>query len=300
MRKSLLLLVMAWAALMLPCQLVQAAPLTFSDEVFVGFRPDCDGPRQNLDLGKLTATLDFAANPASAEMHGYFTTSAAAQASGIWNCMKLHYLQIITQDDDPAKYKGNPLPRANHSVVDPPNGGWDYMYKDGAGRKNPDPAYKNFIDDKPWYWNSAGEVKYFTTCKEYDILDFPTIPRPPKGGSTTFITYLVADAPGSVCDEPYCLQPGEILLLAEYKWVISSNADGSVRSVALNAIATPNANDVNLVTDGLSEAGFTGYTPVVDKDICCPEPATWTLLVFGAAGLSVYGYRRRASAQSAA
>ena len=261
-----------------------AAPSQTLDPVNILFSPDCTTP-YTLNLGSLSVSLadnmtwDFdagkpAASTNSPLMQATFTVSAAAQASGIWSCMSLHYLQEITQDDCPAKLNGVPLPRAGHSVIDPPNGGWDYQQPKGD-------------DNLPWYWNAAEEAKYFQMCKSYFQFDAPAYC--PSPGTTSFTTFLVAEVTGSICDSTQCLKPGEILLLAGWDWMSRRPGDGGS---TLSAIRTPTAADVASFTDALSEANFADWTVVRDKAICCPEPATLVLVVaFGP--LALVGRRRR-------
>jgi hypothetical protein len=255
---------------------VEAGTLTKTADVNIQFSPDCKTPT-TLKLGTLTVTMDDSmkldafpvgkpvANASTSLMQATFDVPAAAQTSMCWSCMKLHFIQEITQDDGPAKYNGVALPRKDHSVIDPPSGGWDYQNANGGTG-----------DDKlPWYLNAGEEAKANTDRVKYYTSDFPGY----VAGSTSFTTFLAAEATRT-CNMSSCLMPGQILLLAGFDWV-STKPDGKGAGSTLSDIRTPTAADVTSFTDALSEAGFKGYTVVKDQAICCPEPASYLLLLMG-------------------
>jgi hypothetical protein len=258
---------------------------TISD-VSVKYRIPCDDGINALNLGDIAITLADAGP--SSRMDAGLTVNAGAQGDLIWNCLELHWLQTIWHDDCPAKISGKDpvLP-----IIDPPKGGWDYMYKDGAARKDPNMTIPNFgwfIDDQPWYYNSTGEAAKSDKGKTYDITDMPGDCIDPNW--TGFSSYLMAtvswECPNAL---PDCLKKNEMLLLAGFDWTTSS-ADIDIT----DTFKAPSPFDVTDITTALSNAGFSGWTVYDDKVICCyiPEPMTIFGLFLGISWVGAYVRKR--------
>jgi len=258
------------------------------DDIMIDFRyPSCCSPAKQINLGDMAISLKD--KDGSSQMDATFTVDAAISGSGgIWDCMELHWLQTIWYDDCPAKIGGK---EPTLPIVDPPKDGWDYMYNDGANRQNPNlniPNFGWFIDGDPWYYNSTGEATQFNEGLSYKINDCPgDCPAP---GWTGFSTYLMALS-DTICDTPNpdCLKSKEMLLLAGFDWTISA-----IDIAITDTFRAPSPFDVQDITNALSNASFSGWTVVDDKDICCiPEPGTFILVLTGIGAL-VYGRRRAA------
>jgi hypothetical protein len=230
--------------------------------VSVGYRIPCDGIESQLNLG--TVSISLANAESSSEMNATLSVGASARNHEIWDCMELHWLQIITLDADPTPYFGRT--DYNLPIIDPPKGGWDYMYTDGATRKNPKPSFDISIDDAPWYYSVVGEAEHYTIGQTYSLRDLPGDPRQ---GSTQFATYLMA-VPTQTCtpQSPECLSPGEMLLLGGFNWLVSSTT-----IVLFGTFTAPSPHNVVDIQSALGNSGFSGWT-VRDSDlICCvPEP----------------------------
>ncbi len=256
------------------------------NDIMIDYRyPSCCSPAKQINLGDMAISLEDKGG--SSQMDATFTVDAAISgAGGIWDCMDLHWLQTIWYDDCPAKIGGK---EPTLPIIDPPNGGWDYMYNDGANRKNPNlniPNYGWFIDNDPWYYNSTGEAAQFKTGVSYKINDCPT--DCPAPGWTSFSTYLMAIS-DTICDISNldCLKSNEMLLLAGFDWTISAT------DIAItDTFRAPSPFDVKDITKALSNASFSGWTVVDNKDICCiPEPGTYILLLIGM-GVLIYSRLR--------
>jgi hypothetical protein len=285
---SALLLILAFGR-------VVAAPVseetqTISD-ITIGYRNVCPGPVSRINLGDLT--INMVDDGGDRYVEASFVVDAAVSGPGsggthLWDCLKLHYLQLIWRNDQeplPTYLGGTPaLP-----VIDPPQGGWDYMYTDGAGRTMPDlgvPNYSWAIDDLPWYLNATGEEGMFEICIQYDMNDGST---PPAAGLVGFTTYLVAEAI-QTCDLPDCLQPGETLLLAGFNWTAPAMGAFDVLGTFIN----PGAAGLVELREALAHANFGEWANGVttEKVICCtvPEPGT---LAAGLVLARLAGARRR-------
>lgn len=272
--------------------------------ITVGFDPNCDGLVRPLNLGSISATVQNGTGPVagggngtpvgSSLMDATFSLSAAAKTAKVTNCANFYWLQEIYYDDAPVPYKPGGVdktpPKGNYSIIDPPNGGWDYMYN-GPGRTNPKPAYSNFIDNQPWYYNAAGQANFNNPgAGTYQIQDQPgnpgLLPSPPNPagtyGVTRFDTFLVA-TPTMGCADANCLKAGEIDLLAGFAWTIQSSNPNDPQSSYINSIQfIPQAGNAADINTALTNAGFAGYTAVVGRNICCPEPAVAGLMMIGA------------------
>ncbi|MFN0051770.1 MAG: hypothetical protein ACKV0T_06245 [Planctomycetales bacterium] len=274
------------SALMIAIQIAEApaaAALVSDAEVYIGFKRLCDGSAERLDLGHLYVALEDQSSGEGANMFANFLVSADARMSGICDCMSLHYLQVINSDDCPASYFGNKLPTMGSKVIDSPNGGWDYQYNnnDATHMSGVKPDHTDFVDTRPWYWNQSGEQKNTEWCDSYRMGDGPGYCTEPPNGKTFFTTYLVAES-SALCDSPDCLKAGEILLLAAWDWSIQkANVPLGMDGNTLSTIGAPGGGDVLSVKDALAAGGFSGYSPKIDKNICCPEPASVALVLIG-------------------
>jgi hypothetical protein len=217
-------------------------------------------------------------------MNSTFTVNTGANAppASIFHCMDLHWYQNIETlpPNDPATYKGNSasglLP-----ITDPPKGGWDYMYTDGSARTTPNPAYSDFIDDKPWYYSAAGEAAHSTPGTSYTIEDGPAKRGDNGGYGVQFLTYLVAETKENTCTLEYCLRPGQMLILGGFAWHTGTNGAGGnfdpgIESTFPGALPGSAAD----IESGLAHAGFVSFTAVDNAVICCdvPEPASLALI----------------------
>lgn len=249
------------------------------NDVMINYKPDCGDPVQSINLGDISISLKDSGT--SSRMDATFTVDDAIDATGpggspIWGCMELHWLQTIWTDACPAQLSGA---AATLPIIDPPKGGWDYMYTDGAARTMPNNAIPNFgwfIDDDPWYYNSVGEAANNVDAETYKITDVPA--DCPGTGVTGFSTYLVAEA-DSMCSDVDCLKAGEILLLAGFDWTISS-ASVDITST----FKAPSPFDVTDITTSLTNANFSGWTVYDNKSVCCPEPASAAMALLLLAG----------------
>ena len=254
---------------------------TISDiSLSVRFSPT--GPNQVLNLGSMDISLaDYGA---SSNMNATFTVNPAYVTPGfnLWNDISLHWVQLIWHDDAPAKYKGaNPT----FPIIDPPSGGWDYMYLDGAARTQPNNAIPNygwFIDGYPWYYNSVGEAANSTVGKSYHINDVPG--DTPAPGYTGFTTYLVAQSL-KPCNAAGCLAPMDFLLLAGFDWTANST------DIAItDTFKAPSPFDVTELTNSLANGGFTGWTATDNKAALVPEPSVIILVL---TALALLGFQSR-------
>ncbi|MBI1369809.1 MAG: hypothetical protein GC162_14280 [Planctomycetes bacterium] len=268
---------MGWClAFVLAAQIGARADLTTKnatiDDIMLNYRIPCDGPIQSINLGDVAISLSDAG--AFSNMSATLTIDAAAQTSDIWHCLQLHWIQTIwhLSATDPAKYKGaNPDVPTNGQIIDPPNGGWDYMYTDGSARTMPDPAYNFFIDDQPWYYSAVGEAAMNVNCQSYTIEDGPADRADPE--YVGFSTYLVATVTMTCDDDPMpdCLIPGQMIVLGGFDWT-TSNTDIFI----LGTFNGATAGDIAEINLALTNADFTGWE-AFDNDtkvICCiPTPA---------------------------
>jgi hypothetical protein len=271
---------------------IAAAAITPINDIMIDVRDPCMAPPMAVNLGDLSIDLNYNAMDSTAEMTATFTVDDAVDGmdSTLWHWLDLHFLQTIWLDSDPNRPEIAGV-KPNLPVVDPPKGGWDYMYLDGAMRMMPDDAGPNFgyfIDDEPWYYNETGEDAEFEECEEYVINDVPSIGN---GVSVGFSTYLAAEAKNTFCDEGYCLQAGQILILAGFDWLVNGTAQ---TATVTDTFYTPSPFDVADITAALTNGGFSGWTVVDDKDICCPEPGSLLLVLIGVGGF-VSQSRRRAA-----
>jgi hypothetical protein len=267
------------------------AAVTPINDITVDVRDPCKAAPMAVNLGDLSIDLTYDAANDEANMTATFTVDEAVDGmdSKIWDWLDLHFLQTIWHDNDPNRPTVAGV-KPNLPVVDPPKGGWDYMYLDGAARTMPNNAIPNygwFIDDDPWYYNDTGEDAEFEECEVYSIGDVPAIGN---GVQVGFSTYLVGEVENVICDESYCLQEGEILLLAGFDWFVDGTAE---TATVTDTFRAPSPFDVADINTSLANGGFSGWTAVDDKDICCPEPGS-LVLVFAAA-LSACLTRRRAA-----
>jgi hypothetical protein len=264
-----------------------AAPVvTNINDIMIDVRDPCKAPPVAVNLGDLSITTDYIGTQGA--MTAKFTVDDAVDGmdSTIWDWIEVHFLQTIWLDNDPNRPTVGGV-QPNLPVVDPPKGGWDYMFTDGAARTMPKPEYAEFIDDDPWYWNELGEDNRFIECEEYNIVDFPTVGN---GVQVGFSTYLAVEPERTICNEDYCLQEGEILILAGFDWLV----DGTAKTTTVtDTFYAPSPFDVADITTALANGGFSGWTVVDDKDICCPEPGALALVLVGALG--VWMTRRRAA-----
>jgi hypothetical protein len=285
------------------------------NDVMVDIEIPCYTERRKINLGDLHITLsrDDPTQPSDPRkgINATFTVDAGISGPGsggthIWDCMKLHFLQVITADDDPAFYKGVkagdstfPFP-----VIDTPPNGWDYIYKDNdvpldgiqADERVPgNVTGATLVDDAkdtlPWYHTleeEAGKagsgfagVGSFQECVSYVLKDEPDFAE--NNGVTSFSTFLVAEPTSTCIYDPGCLKPTDILLLAGFNWTWASNSAG------INIINVPNAAAVQ---KALYNTGFTIWDVKDTGTICCavPEPASFAIAASFAA--SLVGYRR--------
>ena len=260
-----------------------AAPVTPT----IKYRKKCDGPVSQVALGQISG-LGISDKADCASMRADFDVTPALQGpnsggTGIWDCLELHWLQVITSDDCPAKYK-NVIPA--FPAIDTPKGGWDYQKPKGD-------------DDLPWYWNKGEEENTLVggehivqSCKKYIITDCPGYCD--NGGATSFTSYLIA-VPKMTCATPGsdCLSLKSILLLEGFSWV-SSPKGNSIGSGFL-----PGNADTMSVQAALGNVGFgnDGWKVAADGVFCCvPEPSAYlTFFVFsGGIILCVYRCRNQA------
>jgi hypothetical protein len=307
----------AWATLGGLLLLVAAAPvraqLVFdANDVLVNFKPVCTGPVQQVNLGDLHVTISAAAG-----IEATFTVDPAIRGPGsggtrIWDCLNLHYIQIIRADDCPATVAGVPAgdPTFPFPVVDTPPNGWDYIYMDTngtpgiqadervPGNVNGPAQADDAVDVLPWYHTPEEEARKpgsgfegvggFVECVSYVLKDVPGFC--PDAGVTSFTTFLVAE-PTSTCLEAECLLPFEFVLLAGFDWTWTT-AGVSVMAASVNSTAVDSA---------LVNTGFTALHSWDAKDfgvICCDVPETSSMAVsgFGIVLFAVYLFRRRRAA----
>lgn len=243
------------------------------NDITIGYKIPCTDPPRQLNLGDVSITLADAG--AFSDMSATLTIDAAAQSGAIWNCMQLHWLQTIWHlpGTPPVTYMTN---AASIPIIDPPSGGWDYMYA-GPGRTNPKPEYSVFFDNQPWYYNAAGEALHNTAQMSYNIEDGPADRADPE--YVGFSTYLVAVSTATCTDTqpPECLKAGEMLVLGSFDWTTSD-----AHLFILGTLNGATAGDLAEINVALGNGGFSGWTAFSDKLICCiPEPGTLTLLVLG-------------------
>jgi hypothetical protein len=249
------------------------------------------GPTQALNnLGTLTASsINGTGTGAggngtpvgSTLMSATFTVSAAAQASPVFSGMKLHWVQKITADSCPANYMGK---APTFPVIDPPSGGWDYEYVNPATRSGGiAPEYSVFQPNTgPWYYNAAGDAKFSTPGQSYTIQDQPG--NCPAPGTTSFVTFLVAEPTQFNPGNSGALQPGQFLLLAGFSW----QAPGGSNPVALSPGIE--ASDFNTA---LTNGGYNNISATYFGIVTVPEPATIALIAVG--GLALLTRRRKAA-----
>lgn len=270
-----------------------ADPISMTvEDISVNVRRPCTGSVTELTLGDFTMTLDFADQP-SRGMRGTFTVDSGYLGSPLWDCMELHFIQLITSDACPATVAGSSLP---FPQIDTPPNGWDYMYNDTdssgtieadertAGNYSSASWSDDVQDTDPWYHTQSEETSDFDIGVEYTISDLPGYCA--NQGVTAFSTWLVA-LPTETCEEHAdCLDPGEFLLLGGLDWTWASNAI-SISASSLTA---------STVNTALTNTSFSGWTAMDDGIICCdpvPEPMTLALFGLGAGVLALRRRRRR-------
>lgn len=286
--------------------LLLAGRIALGVAITIDYKIPCDAPTQTLALG------DFTPQPMDQNgdkwMETTFAVKAEAQKSPLWDCLDLHWLQTIWHDDAPAEIGGN-IP--TFPVIDPPSGGWDYQNNTGSdgvdndgdgmtdeadedigadGNDNDgdgmvDEVGETGDDTAPWYWNPAEESTYNVDMQSYEYYDNPF--DTPAPGYTGFSTYLVAVA-SNFCDDAdaMCLAAGEMLVLGGFDWRISTAA-----ITVQSTFSAPTAGDLAEINVAMGNSGFTGWTAVGDKVICCvPEPSTMGMLVLSAA---IVAWRRK-------
>jgi len=260
---------------------------TISD-VTVKYRIPCEDGINTLNLGDIAITL--ADEATASRLDATFTVDAEDQTNLIWNCMELHWLQLVWHLDPPAPTWGNGK-QPTIPIIDPPSGGWDYQLPLG--------------DDKlPWYFNSTEEAGRYdsdndgtveptdkrvtTKRKEYNLWDEPADRIDPNW--VGFSSYLMAtvswECPNAL---PDCLDKNEMLLLAGFDWTTSST------DIAISdTFKAPSPFDVSQITTALGNAGFAGWTVYDDKVICCyvPEPMTFIGFFLGVSWVRVYIRKR--------
>ena len=214
-------------------------------DVNLNFR-ECDGPLQMINLGDLSVSLSNDAG-AGKGVHATFDVDANVEGSTIFDCFDLHWLQYITADDCPATVArvaagtvGLPFP-----TIDTPPNGWDYIYNDNDAPADGIQADERVPETPPAHarrrcqrhrpvvshrggramaagsGNQAGGLGTFTRGETYGLIDVPGLFAPP-GTCTAFTTFLVA-VPTHTCDGPDCLALDEMLVLAGFDWVWSSD-----------------------------------------------------------------------------
>lgn len=270
------------------------------NDVMVNFKRPCDAPARQVNLGDLHITLskDAPVNPGDPPkgMVATFTVDPSISGAGsgdthIWDCLSLHYVQLITADACPAKLAGVAAGTAGlpFPVIDPPAGGWDYMFNDNdapadgiqADERVPgnisDPIWAGEpIDNLPWYPQFPGFGNQ--ECVEYVMNDEPGFC--PANGVTSFSTFLVAE-PSTTCpDSADCLAPGDILLLAGFNWAWASNAIG------ISSAGVPNAATVKTA---IGNSGFSGWDVTDTGTICCPIPEPASLATLSLLAMSLLG-----------
>jgi hypothetical protein len=245
------------------------------ENVSIKIKPDCDAAPNTIILGDIDITLENVGTGAEITnvMRGILNIRPELQGpnSGgtyVWDCIQLHYVQMITQDPDPIKRKGvtTKIP-----VIDPPRGGWDYMFEGPNGTGAVKDGFDVFIDDLPWYWNAKGEATYFDLCKRYEINDNPAA----LNGDLVFSTFLVATGVNACGAMPDCLLSNEFLVLAGWEW------SESTTNLAIPTIYNNATFPIATLNTALTNAYFTGqyaWTAVKDKAVCCPEPGTYALM----------------------
>jgi hypothetical protein len=193
---------------------------------------------------------------------------------------QFRWVQIITDDSCPAKWKGNNITFG----IDPPKGGWDYQKGDGGA------------DNAPFYENNDGGVyAYPNYAARHDQAlgkswtnDFPGI-CPNPNDNTTWQTYLVFYNPTRM-GQSYSV-------LAGYTWSVGRDGTGNpVYSgpTFYNAIGQANINDL---TTAMNNTGFGNWTATFGDDIGklaqCPEPSSVAVFLVFSAGLVLLIVRRR-------
>jgi len=266
----------------------------------IQYTPNCaTTPPTTYNLGSFSVSVSNV-DATYMDMSATFTvnTGAGAPPASLFNCAQFYWYQNVETlpPNDPATYKGQQVSPATGAkklpITDPPSGGWDYMYLDGAARTMPDPAYNVFLDNQPFYYTAAGQAAHSVPGTSYTIEDEPA-KRPDNGGfGVQFLTYLVAVVPQQCdCDDPDCLAPGQIMVLGGFAWH-AGTADIAIEST----FPAPLSGSVADVNAGLANGGFTpAWTAVSNADfvICCPEPTALGLLGLG--GLGLLARRRRAA-----
>jgi hypothetical protein len=268
------------------------AAVTPINDIMIDVRDPCMAPPMAVNLGDLSIDLTYDAANDEANMTATFTVDENVDGtdSKIWDWIEVHFLQTIWLDNDPNRPTIGGV-KPNLPVVDPPKGGWDYMYNDGAARTMPNlniPNYGWFIDDDPWYYNETGEDAEFTETEEYSINDVPSIGN---GVQVGFSTYLAVEPERVICTHEFCLQEGEILILAGFDWLVDGTAE---TATVTDTFYAPSPFDVADITRALANGNFTGWTVVDNKDICCPEPGA-CLLALAAIGFGLPLRRGRAA-----
>ncbi len=272
------------------------------NNVTVKYKVPCDGATKTVNLGTLQVAL--ANEPKVQRMVALFTVNpAVGPGASIWNCMALHYIQIITADACPARVAGTPAgsPGFPFPVVDTPAHGWDYIYNDNdhpadgiqADERVPGnvtgPTWADDARDTlPWYHTLEEEAGLpgsgfagFNPGVSYEIDDRPGFCA--HNGVTAFSTYLVA-VPKLTCpDSPDCLKTNDILLLAGYSWTWARN----------NITLSMNAPNAGVVQQALANTGFTGWTVKDDGTVCCPEPSSMAMISFMMIVCLCVGWRQR-------
>ncbi len=217
---------------------------------------------------------------------------------------QFRWVQIITQDDEPAKKNGVAWGQnAARAIVDVPSGGWDYQNPPNA--KGPAGGYG--ADNAPFYENNDGSTYWFGNYAAYhnetggangqgqsSIEDGPGLSK--GGDKTTFQTYLVYYMAGSMSYN----------VLLGYQWTVTASNPPADPNPTLTygltagnpiqnagGLGVPQAN-MNLLATAMTNAGFAGWTATTGANLGspCPEFSTIAMMISGAGGVLLQGRRQ--------
>jgi hypothetical protein len=207
-------------------------------------------------------------------------------------CDSLHFLNIVTADPNPPKWKDAndgvfQIP-PGHVYIDPLSGG-----NIPPGKDTPQPR----ADRNPWYDGEQPNQRASTTGdfkdgeqKQFDLNDMPAWTNDP------LLTLVFADVPTLTEGLQFftllvCVNGNQLCPIAGFSWGV--DADGEFRMEGFfSGTDYPAGLNTSKIQGALNISGFGGYTLAAGTP-CCPVPEPTTFCLLGTGIVAAFGRRRR-------